>query len=118
MGKVDGSLAGAGKVRGHSPMGTFVLYFCGSRGGLLYRNSHANFVGERSPLVYAVKIGARKCALKEVSRRWMRSLQHVNRSRVHVCVYLLSLFPLSAHPCSLIMSCDSHNFLFLSRTAQ
>ena len=73
MGKVHGSLARAGKVRGQTPKGTFVLYFCGSRGGLLYRISHANCVGERSPLVYAVKIGARKCALKEVSRRWMRS---------------------------------------------
>ena len=51
MGKVHGSLARAGKVRGQTPKGTFVLYFCGSRGGLLYRNSHANFVGERSPLV-------------------------------------------------------------------
>ena len=73
MGKVHGSLARAGKVRGQTPKGTFVLYFCGSRGGLLYRISHANCMRERSPLVYAVKIGARKCALKEVSRRWMRS---------------------------------------------
>ena len=151
MGKVHGSLARAGKVRGQTPKGTSFctrIVICNrSRGVFFYRIPRAHtrnfctFVGDSSygealSRRATVKIGARKCGVKEVSRSYVGSESHWNRSRLvmftrqcalfhrfHFGSYLLSIshmtniisFPLSlslSSPLSLnqiINSCQTRN---------